>query len=816
MNRFMSLRTKVLLVLMAVFGCYAAVALTVMQRVMLPAVDQIEQDVADENLQRVRQELDAELDAVARIGHDWSAWDDTYEFVSHRAATYVEANLTQSALANLELDVMLFFDRAGALVGGMSRDAGTDASLSLTRLLPSGIARDDPLLAQPGPSRTITGLMATARGPLLVTAQAVLRSDGGGPGAGALLFGRFLDSDKINSLRQRTRVQFTLLPAASPLGAGEEVFYQADDQYLRAFVTLHDVYGKQLHLLRVDTPRRIRALGQQAVWFALLLLAVASVLVMAVLWLLLRRLMLVPVTRLTERIRDLKSEGGVAAVEHRPPVVGPAQYRLGDSPRELTRNDEIGMLARAFCDMSDGLRRSAEQIWSLAYQDSLTGLPNRRLFMERARHSLQATEASASGFALLFLDLDDFKRINDVLGHDGGDALLREVAERLKYSVRAEDRNAETARARAANDIIARIGGDEFVILLDRVERVEQAVNIAERIIAALALPIALPTQVLGIGVSIGISICPRDGNDLDQLMKQADTAMYHAKQSGKNTYACYTHAMGEDTHARLALEQALRRALERDEFVLHYQPQIELVSGRWVGVEALLRWQHPECGLLLPDAFLPLAERTGLIVAIGEWVLREACRQAKAWQAQSPLPLRVAVNVSALQLERADFKNTVERILQETELAPQALELELTETSIIKAKPETLATLAALRALGVEIAMDDFGTGYSSLAGLRSLPIDALKIDRRFVRDVETSDDDRAITSAVIAMGRQLRLTVVAEGVETQSAQAFLQAQGCNRAQGYWFSRPKPAQEMTELLARQSWDVVHEVTRGG
>ena len=444
--------------------------------------------------------------------------------------------------------------------------------------------------------------------------------------------------------------------------------------------------------------------------------------------------------------------------------------------------------------------RMLEQVKSLAYFDSLTGLPNRLSYKERLAQALDQARRHGKLVAAFFIDLDHFSRINDTLGHEAGDQLLQQVALRLRASCR--DREDEVGPAQdALTADVARLGGDEFTVIMTGLGRAEDAGKLARRILSSLAHPIRISDQEIFVTASIGIAIFPDDGQDIDTLLMHADTAMYKAKEQGGSSYQAYARAMNASALQRLTLESALRRALERSEFELHYQPIVDARTGAPVGAEALVRWRHPELGLLLPSEFIPLAEENGLIVPLGEWVLEQACTQNRAWQAGGLPPMRVVVNLSSRQLRRS-FADTVSQVLQRTGLEERYLGIELTESLLVAHHREDMDTLHALRALGVHLAVDDFGTGYSSFSYLKHLPLDALKIDRSFVREVTFSVDDGAITTAIIAMAHALGLEVVAEGIETEGQRQVLLEQGCDAMQGYLFSRPVPADQLVPFLA--------------
>jgi diguanylate cyclase (GGDEF)-like protein/PAS domain S-box-containing protein len=442
-----------------------------------------------------------------------------------------------------------------------------------------------------------------------------------------------------------------------------------------------------------------------------------------------------------------------------------------------------------FHDVS-AARAMSIQMTHSAQHDVLTNLPNRLLLNDRISQAIAVARRHKNHLAVIFLDLDRFKYINDSLGHATGDELLQSVSKRLLATVRG-------------SDTVSRQGGDEFVILLSDLGRPEDAATSAQKLLFSLGAPHSLRGQTLHIAGSIGISVYPADGSDAEILIKSADTAMYHAKESGRNNFQFFTPAMNLKSVERQSLEGSLRCALEREEFLLDYQPKVNLETGEITGVEALIRWHQPNRGLIPPALFVPIAEDCGLIVPIGRWVLREACRQARAWQVAGLPPLPIAVNVSAVEFRDKGFVEGVRTILSETGLPAQYLELELTEGVLMEDAKSATSLLLALKAMGVHLAVDDFGTGYSSLSYLRKFPIDALKIDQSFIHQNTTTPDESTIVSAVIAMGRSLKLRVVAEGVETLEELIVLQGLQCDEAQGFYFSRPVAAAQFADLLQK-------------
>ncbi|MEJ2406760.1 MAG: EAL domain-containing protein [Candidatus Thiodiazotropha sp.] len=453
-----------------------------------------------------------------------------------------------------------------------------------------------------------------------------------------------------------------------------------------------------------------------------------------------------------------------------------------ESGRDIT--DYLGVLEQ--------LRLKESRLEHIAHHDPLTGLPNRLLFVDRLEQAIIKAKRAQNLIALLFIDLDRFKEINDSFGHPTGDELLIKVASQLKKEIRE-------------GDTIARLGGDEFTVILDDLEHPGIAGKIAEKLLESLVEPFTIQEQNFFLSASIGISIYPQDGEDANTLIRNSDSAMYQAKEQGRNAYSFYTAEMTTLAFERVMMENSLRSAIARDELILHYQPQIDMRTGATVGIEALVRWNHPELGLIPPARFIPLAEETPLIQPMGEWILRHACQQARIWHDQGFIHDQIAVNcnLSGRQLGNAHFHQTVVDILQETGINPELLELEITETTIMSNPQNSSQVLRQLRDIGVQLAIDDFGTGYSSLAYLKSLPISKLKIDKSFVRDIPDDPNDAAITRAVVALGKSLQLLVIAEGVETQAQADFLMNEGCFLAQGFLYAHPMPANEIEPFLRK-------------
>ncbi len=453
--------------------------------------------------------------------------------------------------------------------------------------------------------------------------------------------------------------------------------------------------------------------------------------------------------------------------------------------------DETGKTVQyvsIFNDITERIKRE-ERIKYQAYHDALTGLPNRALFHDRLSMALTHAHRNGEMVAVMMLDLDQFKRINDTLGHPVGDSLLQEVGKRLIKYLRE-------------GDTVSRLGGDEFAIILEDIKSIENVIKVAQKILRRMETPVHINAHDLHISTSIGISLYPSDGQDVDTLLKHGDTAMYQAKQEGRNRYRFYTPEMNDKALRRLAMENELRKALEREEFLVYYQPKLDLSSGKVIGAEALVRWKHPQLGFLSPVEFIPLAEETGLIKSIGDFVLRTACLQNKRWQDKGLNKIDISVNLSAVQFQQKNLLQKVANCLAETGLDPSYLELEITESSAIQNPQVTVKTLKGFKKLGIQLSIDDFGTGYSSLGLLNQLPLDKLKIDKSFIRDITSDKDNQAIVLAIIAMSSNLGLKLVAEGVETREQMLYLKDHQCDQIQGYLISPPIPPKDFERFLS--------------
>lgn len=708
--------------------------------VMLGSYRHLEERHIERNVKRLQYILADETDKLDEVAGDWANWDESYTFLEDRNEKYRNSNLIPASFTQLRIDLILLVDTRGNIVYAGHYDRHTAEPWPIPRELRNQL----PDLLQPGKvDQGLRGFFLLPKGPLLFAARPILTSEQVGPPRGALLMGRYLDSAEVARLAKLANLSFKLYRYADPrlpsklqsvkkrLSAKKQVFIEPlNENTICGYTRLSDIFTQPALLLRIDMPREIYRQGKSTILYFLAWVA----------------------------------------------IIGLAAIVL------------IHWLLNKLALSRQGQERSEQLLAYLATHNSCTGLPNRTLLLDRISQALAQARRHNLTVAILQIDLDNFKVINESLGHTVGDLLLKTVAQRFAKHHRTED-------------TLAHLGGDDFVLVLPDLPDAQQAPLIAEKLLEALKEPFSLAGHELFITASIGITLAPLDGQNAEILIKNADIALYQAKAQGRNTYKFFAQEMNSHSIARLTLGTELRRGLEREEFLLYYQPRVDLCSGKIVGMEALVRWQHPERGLISPGEFIYLAEETGLILPLGEWILRTACAQNRTWQ-QAGLPvLRVSVNLSARQLRQLDLLERIEQILAETGLRPEHLELEITESILMENLDSTRQILTGLHRAGITLAMDDFGTGYSSLSYLKRFPFDLVKIDRSFVRDLIQNTSDAALVRTIIAMAENLNLKSVAEGVENAEQFAFLHHYGCDYVQGYYFTPPVPAEEFVRLL---------------
>ncbi|MDO8585636.1 MAG: EAL domain-containing protein [Armatimonadota bacterium] len=948
----MSLRTKTLTATGVTLAGLVVVLYYASSILHMSGFKKLETEDAKQNVGRVVNAISGDLDQIGAITADYARWDDTYDYISTGNHRYVDVNLVAPTFRGLRLNLMLFIHSSGRVVYAGSFDPKHGRIVPVPSSVLKYVAPGSLLLRHPTVTAGRSGLLLLPEGPMIVSAQPILTSQGDGPVRGTVIFGRYLDSHEVARLAHLTDLRLAIsdltAKGAVPGGVSKSLanpgaitVQPLDNDTIAGYAVLKDAFGKPAVLLRTDMPRRIHRQGRASLGYFVLWFLAAGFAFCGVTLLLIERLVLSRLARLNsavvgvgttgdlsarvllpgndelsslsatidgmlgtleqsqmelraarddleERVRErttelaeandvllkeiaerarveaelriqtsainaaidqilitnangdiqfvnpaFENETGYSAAE----VLGknPRILKSGAHEREFYKEmwdtllagrtwrgevvnarkdgslatdemtitpvkDDAGVVERFVAIKRDISEKKTyeSRLDHMAHHDHLTGLPNRLLFADRLTQSLNLARRYGQSVAVMFLDLDSFKTINDTLGHSFGDLVLKAVADRLTSLLREVD-------------TVARMGGDEFTIILERVTRIEQTVEIARKVLAALAEPFTLRDREVFVTTSIGISVYPADGGDVETLVRNADTAMYRAKEQGRGNYQFYTDALNASALQRMELENGLRKALERREFVLYYQPHVDLRTGMPLGSEALLRWQRPGIGIISPAQFIPLAEETGLIVPMTEWTLNTACAQNKAWQDAGYPPMDIAVNISARLFRQHDLVETVERALNASGLAPNYLTLELTESVLMEEPDAAGAILRTLKAMGIRVSVDDFGTGYSSLSYLKRFPVDTVKIDQSFVREIATNSDDAVIAQAIVAMAHSLKLNVIAEGVETLQQLQFLRSIKCDEMQGYFVSRPVPAKEFAsflEQLARDETDM--------
>jgi len=809
------------------------------------------------NLEIATATLDHDRATLEKDLNDWIAREHAQAVPQHSDPPVVDRNLTVSTLEKLKFNLVVFASPSGREIHGAGIDRRGEQRATIPRGVRSFLAPGSPLLSLSG---TRSGIILHPDGPMFVASAPLNAAGDGARPAGVIVVGRFIDTEWVADAAYFKDLAVDMQPFDSPALPADfnvalrqyrsnprEIIIPLNEKVIGAYAVLRDMAGKPSLILRVSSNRDVylkwlETIRYFVLWFALVAL-VAALIINA----LFDRLVLSKQKgkESEERFKSLvkqASEGivivdfkdkrileGNAAfynllgitpdeganlaipdliIDDNVPATDHTIQRLLKGKRELQLRCKDGSVVDvevsasylshhendAVCflihDMTER-KRFEEQLVYEATHDPLTGLPNRSLLNDFLQRTLAYDKRHRMALAVFLLDLDNFKFVNDTLGHEAGDRLLQQVSLQLMQCMRKYD-------------MVARFGGDEFAIVLPDIREGNEVAVIADKIIALFSQPFQVAGHELFVTCSIGIALSDKGGDSVESLMRNADIAMYHVKTSGRNGYQVFTEDMSARIGERLEMENKLRRALERNEFQLHYQPQVDVTTGAIVGLEALLRWQPEETVIVPPATFLPLLEETGLIVSVGEWVMREACTQNRAWQDAGYPPMVVSTNISARQFYQKNLSEVVGRILRESGLAPRHLKIELTESIIMQDVGESVKQLNLLKEMGIALSIDDFGTGYSSLSYLKRFPVDELKIDRSFVMGLAAGGNDATLVSTIISMAHSMNLNVVAEGVETAQQLGFLKERNCQEVQGFFFSKPLPPQLLETHL--KSW----------
>jgi diguanylate cyclase (GGDEF)-like protein len=781
----LSLRGRMAALMIALSAALAAIMYGAQEWVVMPTFVELERTAAQRNVNRCVEALQRDLHSLGNMVSDWACWDDSYRYIEDRNQQYAEANLVDETFANADLNLICYMDNNREIVWGEARTADGSAPIDLPETFAALRDRQCLLSAPRDEAAPRTGIMSTSHGPILLAAHPILNTKHIGPSRGTIIMGRLFDADEVQSLAERVQVRlrsWTIGRDRLPQPA-EEMLEQRRTTLvtdgarneLDAYQIVADVSGAPALVLRVEMPRDVTAQGQVAARFATACMIVGSGVTMVVVWLVLQGGVVTPLRQMAAHVIELGNRGSL------------------QTPLAFRRRDEIGTLANAFDCM-------VERICHVAYHDAVTDLPNRACLIERLRECFQRSQANPNyRFGLLFIDVDNFKLVNDSLGHRAGDQLLKQIAGNMHEVLKSIQ-----SSVRHKYDTVARLGGDEFVVLLDDIGDAETLLCVAQRVREYASATIEIGSRRITPGLSVGAAISSPDYLDPADVLRDADTALYHAKSQGKRRTSLFDQAMRSRVLERADLVNDLQRALANREFSVYFQPIVNLESNRVACLEALVRWRHPVRGLVPPDDFLDAAEEHGVIELIGEQVLEEVCRQMAAWRADGAVlaGVPVSVNVTAHQLVGTRLLEQIDECMSLYGIEAADLKIELTETTAIRAVDASRCVFEALAERGIEIYLDDFGTGYSSLSALHSLPFSAIKLDRGFVREVESNPENEATVRAMVMIAEARNLRLVAEGIETAEQLATLRQLDCRYGQGFYFSRPRPANELETLLA--------------
>jgi len=818
----MKLRNKILIAISVVWVIFLGLTYASSKLFLIRSFIKLEQEHTNQDLSRVDQALDQNNYALYTFTSDWAHWDDLYSFMQGKMPQFVPGNMNMTAYINSTINFITFWTLPGQLVLGTAIDTDNSSLTSYPPGLEKFIYPGSMLLDRKDVRNEIRGYILLPKGVFMIASASITNGDKNMPPIGAMINGRFLSAKILQKIEETTKLSLKIIPATmldknSRLAKIFEtisnnknghISENINEKTLNGYTVIRDIYNKPIAMFEVTEARSIYLTGIEAIRYYLISFVILGIAFSALMLWLLRVLIIKRLEKLNHDVADISATN---ALSRRVDATGKDELSIvsGEINRMLTiieasqeklehrveeRTQELKK-TNVKLEQEIEERRSVEQeliihkehLTRLAHYDNLTGLPNRVQFNEMLNKAIHQAIRSEKKLAILFIDLDRFKNINDAFGHSTGDQVLKEVSRRFSAILRG-------------GDLLARLGGDEFIILLQDIGHAKFASHTADKLLQASAMPIKVNTHEFFLTASIGICIFPDDGGSLEDLQRNADMAMYRAKRSGGGVFCYFTQEMNVEAHEHVKLEAALRKAIANKEFILHYQPKLTLIDGLITGVEALIRWESPELGMISPAKFIPLAEETGLILEIGEWTLREACRACKSWQTANLKPITVAVNLSPKQFRHQDIAGLVRNVLQESGLDAKWLELELTETAVMDNVNQGIEKLNDIKAMGVHLAMDDFGTGYTSISYLKQLPISVLKIDQSFIKGIPASKDDVAITSGVIALAHSLGMSVVAEGVETAEQLQFLADHECDLVQGYYLSRPLPE---TKLIAQ-------------
>lgn len=820
----MKLRNKVLITVTLVWAVFASIIYIGSNIFLTNSFLDLERDRASRDLARIDQALDQNLYSLYTFTADWAHWNDLYDFMQGKNPQFIANNFTMAAYVNSTINLLTYWDANDKLIVGVAIDT---AKRKLTAF-PAGIEKyiysGSAILDRKNNNQDMRGFISLPDGIMMIAAAAITDGQKLKAPIGTMVTGRYLSADILKKIEDVTKLRLELFTsqqiAQNPQleTSFEEVsdtsgHYSSpiNDKTLLGYTVIKDINHKPIGMLRMTVPRAIFQTGSKSIHYfltAILLLGILFVFLMD--WLL-RRLVIKRLENLDRHVEEISANGELkrqvdesgtdelsslsAQINKMLTIIQSSQekleYRVEERTRQLQKtNIQLQQEISERKSIQDELIKHKEYLARIAHYDVLTALPNRVLFNEMLNTKLRQAKNEQQRIAIFFMDLDRFKTINDALGHHIGDIVLKEISLRILNVI-------------GKQNVLARLGGDEFILLIAKDTHADNLNDYAQQILTACSKQIKVDSHDFYISTSIGISVFPDDGESLEDLQRNADMAMYKSKRAGGGNYQYYSKDMDIEAHERIRLDAELRRALDNNEFILFYQPKINISTGQLSGVEALIRWKHPEMGLINPSSFIPFAEQSGLILQLGEWVLNEACQACQSWQDQGHKPITVAVNISPKQFAQQNIVEMVTHALTKSGLAPAYLELEITESAVMENMDKAAKKLNAVREMGVKVAIDDFGTGYTSISYLKHFPVTYLKIDQAFVKGIPENQNDVAIIVAMIALAHSLNMRVIAEGVETADQFQWLADNGCDIVQGYFLSRPLPEAKLkAELMA--------------
>lgn len=731
--------TIIISTLLLVLVLYGIANMVVFKRFIV-----LENKIISENVNRAHYALEKEITRLDNIAADWGPWDETYNFVQDLNEEYVKSNLVDTTFDNLKINFMIFVNSNERIVYSKYYYADKDKLVTSIENFQEDISKFTKLMHSKNINDKKSGIIIISGRPILVCSAPIVTSNFSGPIRGSLIIGKYLDEKLLQEISKETALNLSYGLFDSPnlsndFKEAKKFFEKNDGNFIReiskqtiaGYVLVKDIEGKTVLILKTDIPREVYMESLNTKFYFLVALFVTFVIFNTViLWILKKRVLLPSIRQ----------------------------------------------------------REVEEKLYHTVYYDQLTNLPNRLLFSKSMDDLLVSSKESSSNMALLCIDFDRFKLINESVGHSAGDKFLKDISEKISFCLNEDV-------------TLARLGGDDFGVLIPNVKSDIEVIALCNKILSGINNEWVYNTRTFHITASIGIAIYPKHGEDGDTLLKNADAAMYFAKERGKNNYELYDSALSNRILQQVSMENSLMRAINKDEFVLYYQPQVNVNTSKVVGIEALIRWNNPECGIVSPQKFIPFAEQNGLIFSIDKWVLRSACLQSRYLEELGVEAIRVGINISSKQFEDPNFTKYIRDILNETKASADWLEFEITEGALMKEPENAIKVLKELKEMGIKIALDDFGTGYSSLAYLKKFPIDKLKIDKSFIRDMIGDLENTAIVKTIIDLAKNMGLTVTAEGVETKEQLEVLRALGCNEVQGYLFSKPVPLDELEQML---------------